>query len=208
MTPEQEMLEIERERLKMERQRDRHASIRFIVGTVLLAAATTGASLYISEKQANRMLINDQKQANRMLINDQKQLVIPMLMKAEPKDFNKVVSIIDDFIENAELEPEVVSLLKARRVKTLQQKRDYEEKLAAENAAKEEEERLKQIALEEKRKAKAIVEAKAKKEAEEKARIAKEKQIAAAKASEKAKKETEAVLREIQHDRMLRMGVF
>lgn len=197
MSTEQELLEIERERLRMERKRDRHTNIRFVVGTILLAAATTGASIYISERQAKRMLINDQKQ-----------LVIPMLMRVEANDFDKEIEIIDDFIENADFDEEVVTSLKNRRTRTLREKKEYEEKLASEQAAKEELERLSKIAEEEERKAKAITAFNARKEAEAKARIAREKEIAAAKAAENAKREIEARLRELQYDRMRQIGAF
>ena len=153
--------------------------------------------MYISERQAKRMLINDQKQ-----------LVIPMLMRVEANNFDKAIEIIDDFIKNADFDEEVVTSLKNRRTRTLREKKEYEEKLASEQAAKEEQERLSKIAEEEERKAKAITAVNARKEAEAKARIAREKEMAAAKAAENAKREAQAILRQLQFDRMLDIGAF
>lgn len=58
MNHDEKILAIETERLDMEKRRDRHASLRFLIGSVLLVVGTSGASLYINTQQDYRSLVN------------------------------------------------------------------------------------------------------------------------------------------------------
>ncbi len=185
MTHEEQLLDIERERLIMEKQRDRKASARFIIGSVLLAAGTTGVSLYSNSMQEKRALVNSERQ-----------WVVPMVMSIEAASFTKQIKLIDDLL-SVGLTPSVNTYLKGERLAAVSDRKVYETKEKEILAAKEKVKQQKQLAEQAKLKAKEaenLAQEDLKKEAEkaEKAALLAAKQAEAVVAT--AEKEREAVL--------------
>jgi len=132
MSNQDEILKIERERLKMEKLRDKHASFRFLVGSVLLGLFTTGASFYLNDKQDKRAVVNSERQ-----------WIIPMLFNLDAADFDSQVSLIDE-LQKINLSQTTKEYLASRKVAATKRKNDLEkiqkEKREAERVAKQQKE--------------------------------------------------------------------
>lgn len=164
MNYEQEMLELERTRLEMEKRRDRNASIRFLIGSILLVAGTTGASLFVNYQQGQRSLASSERQ-----------WVIPMLMQIEPTEFDVRIERIDA-LSGIELTRPMQLYLSEERIATVKAKNEFETKQKEEQAALKEQELQEKLAKEAEERAeeaKQLAQLEKQKQAEEEAMKAK-----------------------------------
>lgn len=126
MSTDMELLAIERERLDMEKKRDKTASIRFIIGSVLLALGTTGASLYINMQQEQRSLLASEQQ-----------WIIPILFRSDPLDYVGSLRVVNELL-SLNISDQMKAYLQGQKLAIQESKGKQEQQLAAENAALEE----------------------------------------------------------------------
>lgn len=214
MNHEERILEIELERLEMEKRRDRHASIRFLIGSVLLVLGTSGASIYISAQQGERSLTASERQ-----------WVVPMLMEVSNDEHNDRIERIDSLLKLSLSEP-TLSYLRAERMATIGEQKKIEAKRKAElearmvaeakaRAAEAARQREKEAAAKELEAKKLAEQETQRRKAEADAARAKSERLvaeqAAREAAEKAareKAEQEALVQLLREDRLRRLNVY
>ena len=142
MNIDKKILEIEIERLEMEKARDKQAKVRFIIGGIIIAFATSGLSLYL-----------DHQQSERAFAISEKQMIIPMIYNNDPLDFDGRLAKIQDFLDRKDLYESNLHFLEGQKKVILEQKESYikleKERLALEKQAEEEKKRAKSLANEE-----------------------------------------------------------
>ncbi len=87
MKPQLELLQIERERIKLERDAYRAAHVRFIIGIVVLGLFTTSGTWYLSITQSNKAVINSERQ-----------LIYPQLLKAQSESPEVQIKCLKDLL--------------------------------------------------------------------------------------------------------------
>ena len=134
MTVDERLLKIEQERLAMEKRRDKNATLRFLMGSVLLVVGTSAASLFINEQQEKRALFASEQQ-----------WIVPILLNFKADDFDGKEEFIQETLSLG-LTDKMTSYLQSQIVKLTAGKKAIAEQLAIANAAKEEQQRLENIA--------------------------------------------------------------
>ena len=182
MDYEKEILEIERERLKREIIRDRHASYRFIVGTVLLAFATSGVSWYITVKQGKVAIENSRELQRINHANSEKLSILPHLVTIPSEEYAEKIEVIDRLLKMP-LSMSMKTFLLEEKEKVSLEKKEYEKAVKAKELALQEKENAEQKAEEAKRAADA-----------EEARRASEEADSAKKRAEQAEAKAKKIL--------------
>ena len=159
-----ELLKIEREKLALEKKSYGAATVRFVIGSILLVIATTGISLYVSYKQEKRALIHAERQ-----------LIIPVLIALEDKDYDIRIARIVSFLELGLLQVTKNYLITMRQQLEVE-KEKWQEELAAHEREKlaREEQRLAEMARKEEDAKIAAVKAETARKAAEVARLARQ----------------------------------
>ena len=134
VTVDERLLKIEQERLAMEKRRDKNATLRFLMGSVLLVVGTSAASLFINEQQEKRALFASEQQ-----------WIVPILLNFKADDFDGKEEFIQETLSLG-LTDKMTSYLQSQIVKLTAGKKAIAEQLAIANAAKEEQQRLENIA--------------------------------------------------------------
>ena len=118
----------------MEKRRDKNATLRFLMGSVLLVVGTSAASLFINEQQEKRALFASEQQ-----------WIVPILLNFKADDFDGKEEFIQETLSLG-LTDKMTSYLQSQIVKLTAGKKAIAEQLAIANAAKEEQQRLENIA--------------------------------------------------------------
>ena len=166
MSTDEKLLAIEEERLEMEKKRDKNATLRFMTGSVLLAMATTGLSLYINDQQERRALLASEQQ-----------WIIPMLLRQNPDDLDKRENMIEEIL-SLNISNQMQSYLGGQKLNIAKARVERDKQIAAEQSALAEQKRQEELAeiarvkAEELEKQQKLVELKLAQEEQEKAKLA------------------------------------
>ena len=171
MTTDERLLAIEEERLAMEKKRDKNATLRFMTGSVLIAVATTGLSLYINDQQEKRALLASEQQ-----------WIIPMLLKQDPDDLDTRAKMIEEIL-TLNISDHMQNYLGAQQFNIAEARIERDKQIAAEQEALAEQKRQEELAEAARLKAEELE----KQEKQEELKLAKEEQEKARQAAQAAK---------------------